>query len=129
MPEAAILCFFGDVIERLSAEGRARECARWRDEEGAHVMYDVETDGGRVTLLHPGVGAALAAIRLENAIALGCRRFVACGGAGALVPELALAHVAVTPPAAGDEGTSSHYLPPDREVLAAPEAVGSVKAP
>jgi len=128
MPEAAVLCFFGDVIERLSAEGRARECARWRDEEGAHVMYDVETDGGRVTLLHPGVGAALAAIRLENAIALGCRRFVACGGAGALVPELALGHVVVTTSAVRDEGTSYHYLPPDREVLADPEAVRSVEA-
>lgn len=95
VPEAAVLCFFADVIENLSSEGRARECARWRGEEGVQVMYDLELDGGHVALLHPGVGASLAAIRLENAIALGCRRFVACGGAGALVPELALGHVVV----------------------------------
>ncbi|HKA50148.1 MAG TPA: nucleoside phosphorylase [Candidatus Dormibacteraeota bacterium] len=128
VPEAAVLCFFADVIEKLSSEGRARECARWRGEEGAQVVYDLELDGDHVALLHPGVGAALAAIRLENAIALGCRRFVACGGAGALVPELALGHVVVPTSAVRDEGTSYHYLPPDREVAADPEAVRLVEA-
>src|SRR5262249_32300382 len=95
VPEPAVLWFFSDVIEKLSSEGRARECARWRGEEGAQVMYDLELDGDHVALLHPGVGAALAAIRLENAIALGCRRFVACGGACPLLPPPALGHVAL----------------------------------
>jgi len=128
VPEAAVLCFFGDVIERLSADGQARECARWRGEEGVQVIYEVEMDGGQVALLHPGVGAALAAIRLENAIALGCRRFVTCGGAGALVPELALGHVVVPTSAVRDEGTSYHYLPPSREVAVDAGAVRLVEA-
>lgn len=128
VPEAAVLCFFGDVIEKLSAAGQARECARWRGEEGVQVMYEVELGGRKVALLHPGVGAALAAIRLENAIALGCQRFVACGGAGALVPELALGHVVVPTSAVRDEGTSYHYLPPNREVAVDAEAVRLVEA-
>jgi len=127
VPEAAVLCFFADVIEKLTSEGQASECARWRGEEGVQVLYEVDLDGGHVALLHPGVGAALAAVRLENAIALGCRRFVACGGAGALVPDLALGHVVVPTSAVRDEGTSYHYLPPDREVRADPEAVRLVE--
>ncbi len=128
VPEAAVLCFFSEVIDRLVAEGRARECLRWRGEQGPTILYEIETgDGARVGLLHPGIGAPLAAIRLENAIALGCRRFAVCGGAGALVPELALGHVVVPTSAVRDEGTSYHYLAPAREVSANPVAVRSAE--
>ena len=78
---------------------------------------------GRVAVFHPGVGAPLAASLMEDAIAHGCTSFVACGGAGALVPGLALGHVVVPDAAVRDEGTSYHYLPPAREVAADPEAV------
>ena len=76
-----------------------------------------------MAVFHPGVGAPLAASLFEDAIAHGCSSFVACGGAGALVPGLALGHVVVPDAAVRDEGTSSHYLPPAREVAADPEAV------
>lgn len=128
VPEVAVFCFFMEVIERLVAQGRARECVRWRGEQGLNVLYEMDRDGKRVALLHPGIGAPLAAIMLEASIALGCRRFVSCGGAGALVPELALGHVVVPTSAVRDEGTSYHYLPPDREVEANPDAVRSVEA-
>ncbi len=127
VPEAAVLCFFHEVIEKLVAEGLARECVRWSSEQGATALYELESGGDRLAILHPGVGAPIAAIRLEAAIALGCRRFVSCGGAGALVPELALGHVVVPTSAVRDEGTSYHYLPPGREVMAKQEAVRSVQ--
>jgi uridine phosphorylase len=128
VPEAAVLCFFHEVIEKLVAEGLARECVRWSSEQGATTLYELEGGGDRLAILHPGVGAPIAAIRLEAAIALGCRRFVSCGGAGALVPELALGHVVVPTSAVRDEGTSYHYLPPGREVIANQGAVRSVAA-
>src|SRR5262245_11094088 len=127
VPEAAVFCFFMEVIEKLVAEGRARECVRWRGEQGPNVLYEVDRDGKRVALLHPGIGAPMAAIKLEASVALGCRRFVSCGGAGALVPELALGHLGVPTSAVRDEGTSYHDLPPDREVEANPAAVRSVE--
>jgi len=128
VPEAAVFCFFSDVIDKVVAEGQARECVRWRGEQGANVLYEVDRGGKRVALLHPGVGAPMAAIKLEAAIALGCRRFVSCGGAGALVPELALGQVVVPTSAVRDEGTSYHYLPPAREVVASAEVVRRVQA-
>ena len=49
------------------------------------------TDDIKVRILHSGVGAPLAGALLEQAIAMGCRSFVVCGGAGALRSDLPLA--------------------------------------
>jgi uridine phosphorylase len=121
VPEGCVLCFFGEVVERLGRE--ARPCFKLRSEQGTHVAYEIVHRGRRLAFFQPGVGAPLAAAFFEQAIARGCRRFAACGGAGALVPELALGHVVVPSAAVRDEGTSYHYLPPAREVAAAPAAV------
>ena len=58
---------------------------------------------------------------LEEAIALGCRKFVACGGAGVLDRSIDLGYLIVPTVAIRDEGTSYHYLPPGREVEPSPE--------
>ena len=121
VPEHAVLCFFSEVVAKLS-DG-ARECFKMRAEHGTHVAYEIEYEGKRLAFFQPGVGAPLAAAFLEQAIARGCRRFAVCGGAGALVPELALGHVIVPTAAIRDEGTSYHYLAPSREVEPAPSAV------
>ncbi|HZV48879.1 MAG TPA: nucleoside phosphorylase [Candidatus Dormibacteraeota bacterium] len=121
VPEHAVLCFFGEVVEKLAAG--ARPCFKLRSEAGTHVAYEIVHHDRRLAFFQPGVGAPLAAAFLEQAIARGCRRFAACGGAGALVPELALGRVVVPSAAIRDEGTSYHYLPPAREVEVEPAAV------
>lgn len=126
VPEHAVLCFFGDVVTKLGAG--AKECFRLRSEAGIQSAYEVEHEGRRLCFFQPGVGAPIAAAFVEQAIARGCRRFAACGGAGALVPELALGHVVVPTAAVRDEGTSYHYLPPSREVEPAASAVEAVTA-
>jgi uridine phosphorylase len=74
------------------------------------------------------VGAPIAAARLERAIALGARKFIACGGAGALDgARLPVGHVVVPTAAIRDEGTSYHYLPPGREVEPSPHAVKAIE--
>jgi len=65
--------------------------------------------------------------QVEEVIAAGCRKFVACGGAGVLDREIAVGHVIVAASAVRDEGTSYHYLPPGREVAASPEAVAAIE--
>jgi uridine phosphorylase len=74
----------------------------------------------------PGMGAPLAAASLEDVIAAGCRNIVFCGGAGAVVPELALGHVVIPGAALRDEGTSSDYAPPSREIDAEAEVVSTL---
>jgi uridine phosphorylase len=128
MPAACVLCFFHDVIADLQDAGLLTAVASLRSEMGAHPVYRLSTPAGAVALLHPGVGAPLAAALLEEAIALGGRAFVACGGAGVLDPSIAVGTVLVPAAALRDEGTSYHYLPPAREVALAPAVVAALEA-
>jgi uridine phosphorylase len=115
MPEVAVLCFFPEVVEVLAASGARRIC-RLSSERGRTPVWETEVDGQRLAVMQPGVGAPLAVMFFEELIALGCRRFVAVGGAGALLHDLTLGHAIVVESAVRDEGTSFHYLPPGRTV-------------
>jgi uridine phosphorylase len=128
VPTCVVLCFFQDVIERVVREHNGREIMRLRSEMGDNPIYEIRVGDHRLAIVHPGVGAPLATGFLEELIALGCRAFVAAGGAGVLVPELTLGHVIVPTAAVRDEGTSYHYLPPGREVAADPEVVAAIVA-
>lgn len=123
MPAAAVVCFFGELITSLAARSGTRQVAVLEAAHGTHPIYEVERHGRRLAVFHPGVGAPLAAGFLEEAIALGCRYFIAVGGAGALVPELVLGHAVVVGSAVRDEGTSFHYLPASRTVDSDQEAM------
>ncbi len=127
VPTHAVLCFFQDVIARIAADG-AREIDRLESEQGFNPIYELEVDGRRLAVVHPGVGAPLAAASLEELIARGVRAVVACGAAGVLVPDVALGHVVVPTAAVRDEGTSYHYLPPGRLVSPTGEAVEAIVA-
>lgn len=123
VPERAVICFFREVIEAACGDGRAEVVSTFNWSHGDSTFYRLRTDGGEVGVFHPGVGAPLACGLLEDAIASGFRTFVACGGAGALVPELAFGHVIVPDAAIRDEGTSYHYLPAGREVAVDPALI------
>lgn len=127
VPEHCVVCFFQDVITQLRQDGQAREIDYMRSEIGAHPLYEVAHDGRKIALFHPGVGAPLAAGLLEEVIARGCTKFIACGGAGVLAGEIAVGHIVVPTHAVRDEGTSYHYLPPSRTVGATPEAVAAIE--
>ena len=116
VPAACVVTFFGDSVDRLLNGGGARVIAENRWEDGPHRLLEVEHEGQRLAVLHSGVGAPLAGALLEEAIAMGCRAFVACGGAGVLHKDLAVGHLIVVESAVRDEGTSHHYLPAERYI-------------
>src|SRR2546430_8633492 len=124
-PEHAVACFFQDVITRLSEQHKATVIKHLRSEIGTHPIYELDVEGKRLAVFHPGVGAPLAAGMLEEVIALGCRKFIACGGAGVLDGNIAVGHIIVPAAAVRDECTSYHYLPPARQVSASPAAIAA----
>ena len=126
VPPHAVLCFFQDVIETVVAAHGGRIVDHVVSEMGRNPIYELTYEDRRLALVHPGVGAPLAAGFLEELIARGCRTFVACGGAGVLVPDVALGHVIVPTAAIRDEGTSYHYLPAAREVEPTHQAVEAI---
>ena len=83
--EHCILCFFQEVIRELVSEGaKARQVHTGQSEAGDYPVYELDYGGRRLAVVSPGVGAPAAGRRLEHMIALGCRKFIACGGAGTL---------------------------------------------
>ncbi len=126
VPEHCVLCFFQDVIDGLRLNG-AREIGRRRSELGNHPINEIDFDGRRLVVVHPRVGAPMAAAMLEALIAMGCRKFIACGGAGVLDGAIAVGHIIVPTAAIRDEGTSYHYLPAAREIEPSPRAVAAIE--
>jgi uridine phosphorylase len=118
LPEHCVICFFGEVIEKVIAEHDAKIAVKNRWEDGPHNIYEIAYKGRRLAFFHPGVGAPIAAGLFEEAIAYGCRKFIACGGCGVLEKDMAVGHLVVVSGAVRDEGVSYHYLPPGREVTA-----------
>jgi len=128
MPPRVVLCFFPEVLTELPEVRGGRRIGSFSRELGAQEIYLVRHRDVPVAVFHPGVGAPLAVLHLERAIAAGGRAFVACGGAGAVAPDLALGHVVVPDAAVRDEGTSFHYAPASREIQSNPVAVATAVA-
>jgi uridine phosphorylase len=128
LPEHCVISFFKEVIDKVIAEHAANVVVENRWEDGPHCIYEILYHDQRLAFFHPGVGAPIAAGLFEEAIAFGCRKFIACGGCGVLQKEIAVGHIIVVSGAIRDEGVSYHYLPPDREVMANPQAVSALTA-
>ena len=118
LPEHCVISFFREVIDKVIAEHDAKVVVENKWEDGPHSIYEISYHDQRLAFFHPGVGAPISAGLLEEAIAFGCRKFIACGGCGVLEKDIAVGHIIVVSGAVRDEGTSYHYLPPDREVIA-----------
>src|ERR1700735_1076970 len=90
IPEHCVLCFFQDVIDDLVLNGGAREIDHAISEAGRHPVYELEIDGKRLAVVHPRIGASMAAAMLDRIIARGARKFIACGGAGVLDSKISV---------------------------------------
>jgi uridine phosphorylase len=118
LPAHCVICFFQEVIDKIVTEHDAKIMVKNRWEDGLHYIYEIKYRDQRLAFFHPGVGAPIAAGLLEESIAFGCRKFIACGGCGVLAKDIAVGHIIVVSGAVRDEGVSYHYLPAGREVIA-----------
>jgi len=125
-PEACVLCFFLEVIEKVARERDAKVIMKRPWEDGDHLVYEIEHQGKRLAFAQPGVGAPPAAATLEELHAAGCQRFIACGGAGVLDKADKVGKLFVPNEAIRDEGTSYHYLQPSRTVEADPVVIEAI---
>lgn len=127
IPKHVVICFFNDVIERLKDENMLKLVTNIKSEMGLHPIYEMQYNGERVALFHPGIGAPLCAGMMEEVIALGGEKFIACGGAGVLDKTIAVGHIIVPTSAVRDEGMSYHYICPSREVQVNKKAVEAIE--
>ena len=123
LPEHCVMPIYGSLIEKLKADGRLEKISELYTSFVPIEVHKLEFEGKYVTVAHPGMGAPFAAAIMEEMIALGCRKFVACGSAGVLKPELQRGAIVIPSSAVRDEGTSYHYLAPSREIEVDAEVV------
>lgn len=128
VPEHCVICFFQEVLDKVVSEQTANLLVENRWEDGPHPLYEIAFQGQRLAFFHPGVGAAQSAALLEEVIAFGCRKFIACGGCGVLEQDIGLGHLVVVSAAVRDEGVSYHYLPAGRVVNAPVQGVAALES-
>jgi len=91
MPDRCVVCFFQEVIDKLNEENRLQKLADIETEMGKLPVYKLELANGKeITVFQPGIGAPLSAGMIEEVIALGGKKFIACGGAGVLKKDIAV---------------------------------------
>ncbi len=128
VPEHCVICFFREVIDRIVNDRSASVIYSMRSENGVHPVYEIEYREKRLAFFYPSVGAPLSAGLMEEAIALGIKHFIACGGCGVLDETLAVGHILVPTAAIRDEGTSYHYIAPSEEMHAQRQALFAIEA-
>jgi uridine phosphorylase len=126
VPEHCVICWFREVMDKVITEKNARVLVENRWEDGPHPLYEIEVEGRRVAFYHAGIGS-MAASLLEEVIAFGCSKFIACGGCGVLQKDMEVGRLVVVNAAVRDEGASYHYLPQGREVIANPLALQALE--
>ncbi|HTB23079.1 MAG TPA: nucleoside phosphorylase [bacterium] len=129
LPERLVLTFFPKALAAFLERNESTK--PWDMKTFAlagHPVHVIQRQGQAVAFFESGVGAPLASGFLEELIALGARKIMVCGGAGVLDKGITQGHLILPDSAIRDEGTSSHYLPPGREVAPDPRALATLEA-
>lgn len=117
VPEHCVMPMFSHIIDKLHSSCRLELIYDFQSTLPYTLgAYRLNFRNSSVLVIYPGIGAPLATGIMEEMIALGCRKFVACGGAGVIDDALERGSVIVPSAALRDEGTSFHYLPPSRTI-------------
>lgn len=120
VPPVCVLDPDGDLVRRLTLQGRGRVDQTW----ACYHTELVRAIEGRMELGVVGcaVGAAFAVLVAEELFASGCQLLISMTSAGQLVAVRPPPYFVLIEKALRDEGTSYHYLPPS-EFSAADESL------
>ncbi len=108
-----IITFFKDVIKKLLDEGRIKELLTVSGENDLVIYKYTDCD---TLLVHGHVGCPACGGFLEDAIGLGVRRVMFCGGGGVLDRSIGVGEILVVEGAIRDEGFSYQYAEPSRVI-------------
>lgn len=127
LPRLGILSFFPRTAEWLSQEPTVTALEGLGSAVGPGKIWVLSQGHESFAVCTPGFGGPLAATALEELIALGCREFVAVGGAGSLEAGTSKGQVVLVSAAVRDEGLSYHYLASGQTAPVNPVALQKVR--
>lgn len=123
LPEKCVITFFRKELEQFVHENELPVIGYLRSEVLDIPIYEYAHGADRICVTMAFCGAPGAAVALEDLHAMGCEKFIVCGGAGALEKDSKAGEIVIPVAAVRDEGVSYHYLEPSREVECHKEAV------
>lgn len=126
LPEKCVITFFRKELEQFAAENKLPVIAYLNSEVLDIPVYEYVYGTDRLCITMAFCGAPGAAVTLEELHAMGCEKFIVCGGAGALTENSKVGEIILPVSAVRDEGTSYHYLAPSREIECHKETVEKV---
>lgn len=127
MPEHCVITFYQENIDKLLEKDKLELISLRRSEVGDFPVYKTVFEGKEVAVFNPGLGGPCAAGFFEEIIALGAKKFIACGSAGVLDSNIDRGAITIIESAVRDEGTSYHYLPPSRLVETDKEVIKKIE--
>ncbi len=127
LPELCVITFFREALNKLAEEESLPLLAHLHSEVHDIPIYECTRNGQKIAVTMSFIGSAGAAGTLEELYAMGCRKFIVCGGAGSLRRETTAGQLILPTSAIRDEGASYHYLPPSREVFCPAEPLAKLE--
>ncbi len=128
LPECCVMPIYRSLVEKLTSDHVLHpvpgpDLSNWPVTINTLTFQDQP-----VVVVYPRIGAPLAVSILEMMIEMGCRKFVALGGAGVLRSDIPRGSIVIPDSALRDEGTSYHYQPASRYIETDPEIVKKLEA-
>ncbi|MFN8662419.1 MAG: nucleoside phosphorylase [Thermomicrobiales bacterium] len=117
IPDGVIFCFQNSLLRHIAQQYAVEPVSMF-----AGTFYLLPAFDRRIAVSGGfGIGAPAVTTILEELIAVGVRRYISVGTAGALARGLQIGDLVVCERAIRDEGVSHHYLPPARYAEASHE--------
>ncbi len=116
LPSKCVITFFRKELDQFVAKNHLPVIGYLYSEVLDIPIYEYNISEERICITMPFSTAPGAAGTIEELHAMGCEKFIICGGAGSLIKDSKAGEIVVPVAAVRDEGTSYHYLEPSREV-------------
>jgi uridine phosphorylase len=112
VPRVCVLDPDGDIVAHLLREKLAKRNPYWACYHT--VLYQFEIGGILCGIIGCAVGGSFAVLLAEQLFESGCRLLIGVTSAGQILPVRIPPYFVLIEKALRDEGTSHHYLPPER---------------
>lgn len=116
LPSKCVITFFRKELNEFVANNNLAVIGHLHSEVLDIPIYEYNLSKERICITMPFSTAPGAAGTIEELHAMGCSKFIICGGAGSIKKDSTVGEIIVPIAAVRDEGTSYHYLEPSREV-------------
>ena len=125
-PEYCVMTFFGEVLEKYIKTTKHKIIGEYKSEMRNFPVYQITYKNIKLCLIQAVVGSASIAMMTDFLIGGGVRYLICCGGCGVL-KDIPSGNVIIPVKALRDEGTSYHYLPPQRDISISKTAIKIIK--